>query len=168
LGLDVDGILERYCPEVISISFTRELENNMEEIQNGTGKTEAVLEKAVARLGPVLTEMKKHQETMGQELTEAAKKAQMQQRIIGNCLQCGTGKLVILYSRRTGKRFLGCTGFFKGQCKVSFSIPQTGTVKSTGKNCSVCGWPTVQYQVKGKRPWVFCVRPDCSSREARR
>jgi DNA topoisomerase-1 len=168
LGLDVDGILERYCPEVISISFTRELENDMEEIQNGTGKTEVVLEKAVARLSPVLFEMKKHQETMGQELTEAAKKAQMQQRVIGNCLQCGTGKLVVLYSRRTGKRFLGCTGFFKGRCKVSFPLPQTGTVKSTGKSCSVCGWPIVQYQAKGKRPWVFCVQPNCSSREVRR
>jgi DNA topoisomerase-1 len=168
LGLGIINVLERYCPEVISISFTRELENNMEEIQKGNRKTEAVLEKAVARLRPVLTEMKKHQKTMGQELTEAAKKAQMQQRIIGNCLQCGTGKLVVLYSRRTGKRFLGCTSFFKGQCKVSFPLPQTGTVRSTGKNCSVCGWPMIQFQAKGKRPWVVCVRPDCLSKETRR
>jgi len=168
LGLDVTNVLERHCPEVISISFTRELENNMEEIQNGTGKTEVVLEKAKVRLEPVLTEMKKHQETMGQELAEAAKKAQMQQRVIGDCLQCGTGKLVVLYSRRTGKRFLGCTNFFKGRCKASFPLPQTGMVKPTGKNCSVCGWPVVQFQAKGKRAWVFCVRPDCSSKETRK
>ena len=140
----------------------------MEEIQNGNGRIDVVLEKAVVRLEPVLTEMKKHQEMMGQELTEAAKKAQMQQRIIGDCLQCGTGKLVILYSRRTGKRFLGCTNFFKGHCKVSFPLPQMGTVRPTGKNCSVCGWPMVQFQAKSKRPWVFCVRPDCSSKEARK
>jgi DNA topoisomerase-1 len=168
LGLDVTNVLERYCPEVVSISFTRELEKNMEEIQNGKEKKDAVVAKAAIRLEPVLTEMKKHQETMGQELAEAAKKAQMQQRVVGSCLQCGTGKLVIVHSRRTGKRFLGCTGYFKGQCKASFPLPQTGTVKPVGKVCGVCGWPMFQYQTRGKRPWVFCVRPDCSSKEARR
>ena len=168
LGLDVTNILERYCPEVVSINFTRELEKNMEEIQNEKEKKDVVIAKATIRLEPVLTEMKKHQETVGEELTGAAKKAQMQQRVVGSCLQCGTGKLVIVYSRRTGKRFLGCTGFFKGQCKVSFPLPQTGTIKPISKDCGVCGWPMIQYQTKGKRPWVFCVRPDCPSKEGRR
>ena len=168
LGLDVINILERYCPEVISISFTRELENNMEEIQNGIGKKEIVIEKAVSRLEPVLTKMKKNQAILGQELVEAAKKAQMQQHVIGECLKCGTGKLLILRSRRTGKRFLGCTNFFAGKCKASFPLPQTGIIRPSGKNCATCGWPTVHFQVKGKRPIVFCVRPDCSSREAKK
>ena len=168
LGLDVINILERYCPEVVSISFTREMEKSMQEIQNEKEKKEIVIAKATIRLEPVLTEIKKHQETIGQELAEAAKKAQMQQRVVGSCLQCGTGKLVIVYSRRTGKRFLGCTGFFKGQCKVSFPLPQTGAIKPVGKVCGVCGWPMIQYQTKGKRPWIFCVRPDCPSKEAKR
>ncbi|MBS7615351.1 DNA topoisomerase I [Candidatus Bathyarchaeota archaeon] len=168
LGLDVVDILERHCPEVISIGFTKELETNMEEIQKGTKKAEEVLEKAKLRLEPVLTEMKKHQETLGQELSEAARNAQMQQRVIGSCLQCGTGKLIILYSRQTGKRFLGCSNFFKGKCKTSFPLPQTGTVKPAGKNCDVCGWPMVQFQAKGKRTWIFCVRPECPSREVRK
>ena len=168
LGLNVTNVLERYCPEVVSTGFTRELETSMEEIQNGKENKEAVIEKAKVRLKPALTEMKKHQAAMGEELSEAARKAQMQQRVVGSCLQCGTGKLTIIYSRRTGKRFLGCTGYFKGQCKVTFPLPQTGTIKPVGKTCSVCGWPMIQYQAKGKRPWVFCVRLDCPSKEAKR
>ncbi|MBS7656696.1 DNA topoisomerase I [Candidatus Bathyarchaeota archaeon] len=168
LGLDVIDILERHCPEVISISFTKELEDNMEEIQKGIRTTEEILEKAKSRLEPVLTEMKKEQEILGQELSEAAKNAQMQRRVIGGCLQCGTGKLIVLYSKKTGKRFLGCSNFFIGKCKTSFPLPQTGTIKSAGKNCDFCGWPMVQFRAKGKRPLVFCVRPECPSREARK
>ena len=168
LGLDVTSVLERYCPEVVSIGFTRELEKNMDEIQNGKENKDAVVGKAAVRLEPVLTEMKKHQAAMGEELSEAARKAQMQQRVVGSCLHCVTGKLVIIYSRTTGKRFLGCTGYFKGQCKTTFPLPQTGIVKPVGKVCSVCGWPMMQYQAKGRRPWVFCVRPDCPSKGAKR
>jgi len=168
LGLDVIDVLERYCPEVISVSFTRELEESMELIQNGKEKMENVLEKAVNRLKPVLENLKKHEESVGQELSEAIRKARMQQRIVGECPECGTGKLTILYSRRTGKRFIGCTGFFKGLCKVSFPLPQKGTVKPAGKRCPVCGYPMVQLRVKGKRPWTFCIRPDCPSKEGKR
>lgn len=168
LGLDVINILERHCPEVISIDFTKELESNMEEIQKGMKNADDVLKKAKLKLEPVLTEMKKQQEILGQELSEAARNAQMQRRIIGSCLQCGTGKLIVLYSRQTGKRFLGCSNFFNGKCRASFPLPQTGIVKPSGKSCDVCGWPTVQFQAKGKRPWVFCVRPECPSREARK
>ena len=168
LGLDVTSVLERHCPEVVSTGFTRELERDMDEIQNGKENKDAVVEKAKVRLEPVLTEMKKYQATMGEELSEAARKAQMQQRVVGSCLQCGTGKLAIIYSRRTGKRFLGCTGYFKGQCKVTFPLPQTGTIKAVNKTCGVCGWPMIQYQAKGKRSWVFCVRPECPSKEAKR
>jgi DNA topoisomerase-1 len=128
LGLDVTEVLYRYCPEVISVDFTRELEVSMEEIQNSGGKIENVLNKAVDRLRPILEELKKHQKSVGQELSEAVRKARMQQRVVGDCPVCRTGKLMTLYSRRTGKRFIGCTSFFKGICKASFPLPQRGTL----------------------------------------
>jgi len=167
LGFGVISVLNRYCPEVISVDFTRELEESMEDVQNGNEKMENVLNKAVNRLRPVLEELKRHQETVGQELSEAVRKARMQQRIVGDCPVCGTGKLVILYSRRTGKRFIGCTGFFKGLCKTSFPLPQKGTVKPARRSCRACGLPMIQFKMKGKRPWTFCINPDCPSKEGK-
>jgi DNA topoisomerase-1 len=168
LGFDVTNVLEQYCPEVVSVSFTRELEENMEEIQSGNEKMDNVINKAISRLKPVLSNLKSRQDMVGQELSEASVKARIQQRIVGDCPECGMGKLVILYSRRTGKRFLGCTGFFKGICKASFPLPQKGAVKAAQRTCQTCGYPMIQYKIKGKRPWVFCVRPDCPSKEKNR
>ena len=167
LGFGVTDVLDRYCPEIISVSFTRELEQNMEEIQNGNEKMENVLDKAVNRLKPLLTELKKHQEPLGEELSEAVRKARMQQRIVGDCPVCGTGKLVILHSRRTGKRFLGCTNYFKGVCRTSFPLPQKGTVKPARRSCRSCSYPMIQFRMKGKRPWTFCIKPDCPSKEGK-
>ena len=168
LGFGVTDVLDTYCPEIISVTFTRELEQDMEEIQSGNEKVEDVLDKAVNRLKPLLTELKKHQEPLGEELSEAVRKARMQQRIVGDCPVCGTGKLVILYSRRTGKRFLGCTNYFKGICRTSFPLPQKGTVKPARRSCRSCGYPMIQFRMKGKRPWTFCINPDCPSKEGKR
>ena len=168
LGFGVIDVLDRYCPEVVSVGFTRELEQSMEEIQKGNENMENVLGKAVDRLKPVLTELKKHQEPLGQELSEAVRKARMQQRTVGDCPVCGTGKLVILYSRRTGKRFLGCTNYFKVMCKTSFPLPQKGSVKPARRNCRTCSYPMIQFRMKGKRPWTFCINPECPSKEGKR
>jgi len=168
LGFDVTEILNQYCPGVISVKLTRELEEKMEKIQNNNGKREAVLVEAVERLKPILEEFKKKEETIGEALSHAIKKARMQERIVGNCPNCGEGKLMVLYSRKTGKRFLGCTNFFKGKCKTSFPLPQRGTVKPLGRNCRGCGWPIAQVRIKGKRPWNLCFNPNCPLKEERR
>ncbi|MCW4026340.1 MAG: DNA topoisomerase, partial [Candidatus Bathyarchaeota archaeon] len=168
LGFGVIDVLDTYCPEVISVSFTRELEQDMEEIQKGKEKKENVLSKAVTHLKPVLGELKAHQEPLGQELSEAVRKAQMQHRTVGDCPVCGTGKLVILRSRRTGKRFLGCTNYFKGVCGTSFPLPQKGTVRPARRTCRSCGYPMIWFRMKGKRPWTFCVSLDCPSKEGKR
>ncbi len=168
LGLDVIDILSTYCPEVISVDFTRELEESMEKIQNGTEKMANVLDKALLRLKPVLEKLALHQESVGEELSEAVRKARMQQRVVGDCPACGTGKLMILYSRRTGKRFIGCTSFFKDGCKASSPLPQKGSVKPAQKGCRMCGWPMIRFKIQGKRPWIFCVNQQCPSKEGKK
>lgn len=161
LGLDVIDILDRYCPEVISVEFTRELEESMEKIQEGNEKLENVLERAINKLTPVLLRLKKSEEQIGEELSLAIRESRMNQRIIGDCPVCGTGKLIILRSRKTGKRFLGCTSFFKHSCNVSFPLPQKGKVTAAGKVCDECGFPMIRLKLKGKRPLVICVNPNC-------
>jgi len=167
LGFDVVDVLGKYCPEIISVSFTRDLERRMEEIQNGNEKMENVIDRAVNQLRPILEELKRREEEIGQALSEAMKKARMQERIVGSCPVCESGKLMILCSRRTGKRFLGCTNFFNGVCKTSFPLPQNGTLKPSHRNCRGCGWSTIQVKIKGKRPWILCFNPKCPLKEGK-
>ncbi|MFQ5999235.1 MAG: DNA topoisomerase I [Candidatus Bathyarchaeia archaeon] len=168
LGFDIIDILSKYAPRVISVKLTQELEKKMEQIQSNSEKRENILLEAVQQLKPQLEQFKEKEGPIGEALSNAIKRARMQERIIGNCPSCGTGKLMILYSRKTRKRFIGCTNYFKGICKTSFPLPQRGTAKPMGKNCSSCGWPLVRVQIRGRRPWRLCFNPDCPLKEERR
>jgi len=168
LGFEVLEVLEKYCPKVVSIKLTKELEEKMNRIQLKSEKRENVLVAAVEILKPVVEELKEKEKTIGEQLSNAIKRARLEERIIGMCPVCNTGKLMTLYSRRTGKRFVGCTNYFKGLCKTSFPLPQRGTVRPLGKNCRGCGWPTVQVRIKGRHPWTLCFNPECPLKEERR
>jgi len=168
LGFDVLEVLEKYCPTVVSIKLTKELEERMNKIQMNEEKRENVLVDAVEILKPVVEELKTKEKIIGEQLSSAIKKSRIEERTIGTCPICHTGKLMILYSRKTGKRFIGCTNYFKGLCKTSFPLPQRGTVKPLGRNCRGCGWPTVQVRIKGRRPWTLCFNPQCPLIEERK
>jgi len=168
LGFEVLEVLEKYCPPVVSIKLTSELEERMDKIQAKREKRENVLVDTVEILKPAVQELKEKEKIIGKQLSNAIKRARLEERIIGTCPVCGTGKLIILYSRKTGKRFIGCTNYFKGKCETSFPLPQKGSVRPLGKNCRGCGWPTVQVRIKGKRPWMLCFNPDCPLKKERR
>ncbi len=168
LGFEVLEVLKKYCPEVISIRLTKELEERMNKIQLNNEKKEDVMIDAVEILKPVTEELKRKEMIIGEQLSNAIKKARMEERTIGKCPICQNGKLVILYSRKTGKRFAGCTNYFEGLCKASFPLPQKGTVRPLGKNCRGCSWPIAQVRIKGRRPWALCLNPECSLKEERR
>jgi DNA topoisomerase-1 len=168
LGFEVLNVLEKYCPPVVSIKLTSELEERMDKIQAKNEKREKVLVDAVEILKPVVQELKGKEKIIGKQLSQAIKTARLEERMIGTCPVCGTGKLMILYSRKTGKRFIGCTNYFKGKCKTSFPLPQRGSVRPLGRNCRGCGWPTVQVRIKGKRPWTLCFNPDCPLKKERK
>ena len=164
IGFDVIEVLEKNCPRVLSVDLTRELEEKMEKIARGEEEDVNVIIEAVEHLKPILEEFKSKERLIGEALSNAIKATRMKNRIVGSCPTCGSGKLMILYSRKTGKRFIGCTNYFKGLCKTSFPLPQKGTVKPTGESCKHCGWPTVSVRIKGKRPWNLCFNPNCPSK----
>lgn len=168
LGLDVIEILSKYTPRLISTKLTQELEIKMGQIRNNREKRENVLLEVVEQLKPQLEQFKKNEEPIGKILSTAIKRVRMQERIVGKCPNCGTGNLVIIYSRKTGKRFIGCTNYFNGLCKTSFSLPQRGTIKLVGNNCKACGWPQLLAWVRGRRPWRLCFNPNCPFKRKRR
>ncbi len=168
LGFEVLEVLEKYCPTVVSIKLTKELEEKMNKIQANGEKRENILLEAVEILKPATDELKEKERIIGEQLSNAIKKAKLEERTIGICPICNTGKLMMIYSRKTGKRFIGCTNYFKGLCKASFPLPQKGTVRPLGKNCRGCGWPTVQVRIQGRHPWTLCFNPKCPLKEERR
>ncbi|MEM2911305.1 MAG: DNA topoisomerase I [Candidatus Bathyarchaeia archaeon] len=168
LGFEVLEVLQKHCPPIISVSLTRNLEERMDNIQANVEKRENVLLDAIEILKPVVEELKNKEKIIGEQLSHAIKRARFEERIVGTCPVCGAGNLMILYSRKSGKRFIGCTNYFKNQCKASFPLPQKGGVRPVGKNCRGCGWPTLQVRIKGRRPWILCFNPDCPLKEERK
>jgi DNA topoisomerase-1 len=165
LGFEVLDVLKKHCPTIVSIGLTKKLEERMDKIQADREKRENVLLNAIEILKPAVEELKAKEKIIGEQLSSAIKKARLEERIVGPCPLCGTGLLMILYSRKTGKRFIGCTNYFKKQCNAAFPLPQRGIARPLGRNCRGCGWPTVQVRIKGRRPWNLCFNPKCPLKE---
>jgi DNA topoisomerase-1 len=164
LGFEVIEILAKYCPTVVSPELTRRLELEMDEILQGKEAKEAVLQNAVSILKPVMSELKAKESVIGQRLSQALKKAWLEERTVGVCPKCAGGKLVILHSKKTGKRFVGCTNHFEGKCNVTFPLPQSGSIKPLSSPCKSCGCPLIRVWLRRKQSWKFCLNPNCPSK----
>jgi len=165
LGFEVIEVLRKHCPSVVSIELTRKIEKRMNEIQRGNETKQNSLNDAIAILELSTRELKENENVIGASLTQAIRKSKLEERTIGACPMCNGGKLVILHSKKTGKRFVGCTNYFKDTCKTAFPLPQKGSVKPTGKTCKGCGWPTARIWTRGKHPWNLCFNSNCSYKE---
>jgi DNA topoisomerase I len=164
LGFEVTDVLRKYCPAVVSVEFTRKLEEKMNAVQLGTESKEKLVAEAIEVLKPVVASLKENEKAIGEQLSRAVSKSKLGERIIGACPTCQDGKLLIIYSKKTKKRFVGCTNYFNGTCKTAFPLPQRGLVKPSGKACKGCGWSTVQVWLKGKRLWNLCLNPQCPTK----
>ncbi|RLJ08462.1 MAG: DNA topoisomerase I [Candidatus Aenigmatarchaeota archaeon] len=154
LGTAVINALKKYCPEIISVELTRKFEEEMEAIQEGKKRGEEILKEAEEKLRNILSEFKRNEEGIGNDILSAVKRFEEQETTIGNC-KCG-GKLKIIYSRKTHKRFVGCTNYPK--CNVSFPLPQKGKIEILEKKCEKCGLFLISIKGRNKK-WVLC--PKC-------
>jgi DNA topoisomerase I len=166
LGVEVTDVLRKYCPSVVSVDFTRELEEKMGLVQHGKETKAQILVDAVEFLKPVLAGLKENEKAVGEQLSCAVTRAKLAEKTIGQCQTCYSGKLIIQHSKKTGKRFVWCTNYFNGSCKTAFPLPQRGYVKPSGKSCRSCGWSTINVWLKGKRRWELCFNPLCPSKKS--
>ena len=164
LGFEVIQVLSKYCPTIVSPELTRKLEGEMNEIQKGNQTKQNVLQNAIEILKQVTFELKEKETIVGTQLSRPLQKAKLDDRTFGVCPKCHDGKLVVLRSKKTGKRFVGCTNFFEGKCKAAFPLPQTGIVKPLRSTCNSCGSPTIAVYLKGRRPWKMCLNQNCTSK----
>jgi DNA topoisomerase I len=161
LGFEVNEVLSTYCPNVVSPEMTRSLELKMEAIQQGLDSKENVLQNVTEILKKVTSELKAKEAVVGAQLSQPLQKGKHEEKTVGSCPKCHDGKLMILRSKKTGKRFVGCTNYFEGKCDNAFPIPQTGTVKPLRCVCKSCGSPVVVVYLKARHLWKLCLNPNC-------
>lgn len=150
LGLVTIETLEKYCPEVLDEAMTREVEEEIERIRAGELKPDVALGTAKTHLTKLLKHFKENEKPIGEVLKVAERNAQDKRSTLGPC-PCG-GTLQIRQGRFG--RFIGCSSY--PECTNTFSVPQKGLLRPTGKMCPHDNYPLAKL---GSRE--YCVNPKC-------
>lgn len=80
------------------------------------------------------------------------------------CPDCHIGKLLIVRSYKTKKRFIGCSNYYNG-CKASAPLIQRGMICATKMPCVLCSWPIILIRYSRKQKWTRqCSNMKCQSR----
>lgn len=171
LAWSVVEVLSKYCPEILSPELTRNLENKMDLVEKGSESRESVLKETKTFLTIVLEKIKSNEAKIGASLNSALDLFYKLQRDLGKCPNCEDGRLILVKSKKTGKRFVACTNYFKekNRCNTSLPVSQKGSIMSTGKVCKYCNFPIVKIAIPGKRPFQGCVNwINCESYKAKK
>lgn len=163
LGLKLAKALKTYVPDFVDEKLTRKFEKELEKIMEGKVKKEKILKEARKALVKICKEFKKHEMKIGKELGKAIIETQENKSLIGPCPNCGKN-LKRLFSPRTRKYFVGCSGYKDG-CRTGFPLPHNSTVMRLNKICDKCNTPTIRVFRKGKRPFNMCLDPNCETKK---
>ena len=80
------------------------------------------------------------------------------------CPECHLGKLLVIRSNKTKKRFLGCSNYYNG-CKASSPLLQKAKLRATKIPCKLCSWPIIIFRYSRKQKWTRqCSNMNCQSR----
>ena len=84
-----------------------------------------------------------------------------------SCPECKIGELMVIRSRTTRKRFMGCSNFYGG-CKASSPLLQKAKLRATKLPCIVCKWPMIIFRYSRKQKWTKqCGNFNCESRKTK-
>jgi DNA topoisomerase I len=175
LGMKLVKALENYSSIIIDENLTRKLEEEMEAIQKGKNRVELEAEekKVVKEAEKIITdiskEFKSKEKEIGKEILsgiEGLREQQNEQNTLRKCPKCGKGDLRIMYSRKTRSQFVACSAY--PECRNTYNVPPNSYVKKADKECPDCGFPLLLSMKKGKRPWEFCINPECPDNKQRR
>ena len=83
------------------------------------------------------------------------------------CPECKLGELMVIRSRTTRKRFMGCSNFYGG-CKASSPLLQKARLRATKLPCDVCKWPMIIFRYSRNQKWTKqCSNFNCESRKSK-
>lgn len=155
-AIAVVKILQKHAERISTPEMTSELEIDMDNIAKGEKTKEEVVEKSRRMLKEVMVKLENGKAEISQEIKKAIK----EDTIIGSCVDKNcNGNLMIRVSRKTKKRFIGCSNY--PQCTQTFSLPQKGMIIPAKELCKHCGYPIVKVIVKGRKPWDLCINSEC-------
>ena len=163
LGKEMVSVFHKYAPEILSKELTKEFEDDMERIRSGKLKKEEVIEGAKKLLVKICKDFDAHKKKIGEEISKAAIETRKKQSTMMKCPQCEKGNMRMIFSKKTGKRFLACDKYPK--CKITWPLPQRGIIKLTNSKCSDCGTLKIGVFSRGRKPWIICPNPDCPSKK---
>lgn len=175
LGLKLIETLEKHSPIIIDEHLTRQLEEEMEKIQESNSefekKEKEVIEKAKRLIIDISKEFKSQEISIGKDLAQALqeiRKEQQENNTLMLCPVCKKGNLRILFNRTSRRYFVACSAY--PDCRQTYSLPPNALIKKTDneKKCEVDGFPKLLAIKKAKRPWEFCFNPDCPVEKAKR
>lgn len=165
LAFRITEILTKYCPKVIDVTFTRELESKMEQIELGEQTRENVVRETVEYLKPIIEDLKTREQDVGKELTSIISDMWLASiTLFVPCPRCGS-TLKVVRNPRTKKRFIGCAGKWKTNCTFGLPLPQFGALTLLEKRCPECAFQLVQVRSKGRHALVSC--PNCFANNLR-
>jgi len=158
LGIQIVDVLEKYCPRVLDVGLTRELEELMSSIELGKEDKQRVVSEAISHLKPIMEELKAHEQDVGNHLTLTITQTLTTELTLSvACPKCGR-RLKVVRSRKSGKRFIGCIGKWEGACSFTLPLPQLGKLTLLDERCSKCGFQLVKVEARGRRPLTTCQR----------
>ena len=80
------------------------------------------------------------------------------------CPECKLGQLMVIRSRTTRKRFMGCSNFYGG-CKASSPLLQKAKLRAIKAACEECKWPMIIFRYSRKQKWARqCSNFNCKTR----
>ena len=147
IGLLVNKVLTEHFPEIVDLGFTAHMEEELDEVAEGTKKWKNIIEEFYIPFKKHLE--KKYESVQKEELAPQESTNEV-------CDKCG--KPMVIKTGRFG-RFLACTGF--PECKNTKSLAPTGS--SDLGPCRKCGTGRViRRRTKRGRFFYGCNRyPEC-------
>jgi DNA topoisomerase-1 len=162
LGLAVVEVMKEYAPAIVTTKLTREVEERLEEVEGGSREDADVVRETVREIAEHLAGLRANEDGVGRKIDAALASTAGASYVLGPCPECRRGQLGIVRSRKTRKRFVGCSNYSTG-CRASAPLPQRGTIRATAKACPHCSWPVVHI-LGGRSPWKLCVNVRCPAK----
>ena len=180
-----------YVPQVAGAEMTAKLEAEMDQIAQGEMTKDEVLTDSRDALRSAYDEMGQDvdvedDDAPWRQFARLVWSGMDEDRILGPCVVCqeagrkkedgSPNMLRVIRAKKSGKSFIGCTGWdgenpdSPDSCDQTFPMPQPRfyDVHKLEEICTVCGrTPRVSVAQKFKpgRPWKLCFNDDCPSME---
>ena len=147
--------IKKVSNDITGPELTAAIEKEMKKIEEGQKKKGEVVDESREMLKKVLKKL----QSKKKDIKELMHKALLQQYIFGTCPKSG-GKLKLVVSKKSHKRFVGCSDYPK--CHFGMPLPQSGYFFISPQTCPKCGIHMIEWHAKeSKRTYIFCVNPAC-------